>query len=269
MSAARISETAFTVFDLETTGLDTANDRIVELGLARFEPGQPPLRERFLVNPGCPIPKAASDVHRILDVHVRGEPPFATLAPHLAAWFEGGTVLVGYNARRFDARMLQAELERAGRPWQLDPGPLIDVLDIVNWHHRGIRGRKQVEIGVRYDVRPCDGDAHSAAVDAQMTGELLLAMVRHGVVPDDLDALRANLARWAQQIDEEFGRWGPWLYSDRETGRLRLGAGKHVGRHVDDADPDYLAWMLDNGWVENQLVAEAFKDRLAAFGVTP
>ena len=72
-------------FDLETTGTDIGEDRIVQIAVIRVEPDGAEQSFVSLVNPGRSIPAAASAVHGIQDDDVREAPSFAALWPQFIA----------------------------------------------------------------------------------------------------------------------------------------------------------------------------------------
>lgn len=244
----KLTEARLFVFDTETTGIDLENDRIVELGAAYFEGGARLQRRRMLVNPGRPIPPEATAVHHISDDDVKLAPPFAEVGPRFVLHLDGSAlggpapVLSGYNAARFDAPLLNAELARIGSPVRIDPDRVVDPFFFALWHLRSLRSRKLGFVCDRFGVKLVD--AHSAAADAVATGELLLAMVREGLVPDDHEeALEAQRAL-RDLLDLEWERWSYWLYEDRATGVLRMGAGKYCGAPVAEVDPGYFAFLV-------------------------
>ena len=108
------------VVDVDTTGLDPDQDRIVAVSLlkANFKSDgsgdrsrqYEPLKARF--NPGVPIPAEATAVHGIRDLDVRGEPTFAKRAEEVRK-FVGDLPLIGHNVS-FDKAFLSAEFRRAG-----------------------------------------------------------------------------------------------------------------------------------------------------------
>ena len=100
-------------FDLETTGISTSRDRIVQLALIGSDADGSELSYDRLVNPRRPIPYEAQRVHGISDSDVRGEPDFSAIADQVAALIQG-SVLVGHNVRRFDMPMLRNEFLRIG-----------------------------------------------------------------------------------------------------------------------------------------------------------
>lgn len=261
----KLSEARVFVFDTETTGIDLDNDRIVELGAAYFERGARLQRRRMLVNPGRPIPPEATAVHHISDEDVRLASPFAEVGPRFVTHLDGSAlggpapVLCGYNATRFDAPLLNAELARIGSAVRIDPERVVDPFFFALWHLRALRSRKLVFVCERFGVRLVD--AHSAAADAVATGEVLFAMIREGLVPDDHDdALRAQSAL-RELLDLEWERWSYWLYEDRESGVLRMGAGKYCGAPVAEVDPGYFAFLVDKIGDLPEPVREIFAER--------
>ncbi|HSG46952.1 MAG TPA: 3'-5' exonuclease, partial [Longimicrobiales bacterium] len=105
-------------FDLETTGLKVGEDRIVEMALIRVSPQGDVMERVRRFNPGIPIPPEATAVHGITDEDVADEASFAARARALAKLLEGCD-LAGFNIRRFDLPMLEAEFARAGVPFEV------------------------------------------------------------------------------------------------------------------------------------------------------
>jgi CBS domain-containing protein len=103
--------------DTETTGLDTAKARIVQIGALAISRGH--MREGepldLLVDPGIAIPAASSRIHGITSATVRNAPDFATAADRLRS-FVHGRVVVGHSIG-FDLAILEQESKRAGIPW--------------------------------------------------------------------------------------------------------------------------------------------------------
>ncbi|HVJ15056.1 MAG TPA: 3'-5' exonuclease, partial [Polyangiaceae bacterium] len=97
--------------DTETTGRDPEVDNIVEIGCVIWQAGEVVERKSWLVNPGRPIPKEASDVHGIKDEDVKDAPLFGAMV-HEVLELAAGCVPVAYNAE-YDRKMLAAEIARA------------------------------------------------------------------------------------------------------------------------------------------------------------
>ena len=100
-------------FDLETTGVDTARDRIVEISMVKVGvDGQKQVKTRR-INPEMPIPAEATAVHGITDEDVKNEPTFKMKAREIARIFEGCDI-AGFGSSRFDIPMLSEEFSRVG-----------------------------------------------------------------------------------------------------------------------------------------------------------
>jgi CBS domain-containing protein len=104
--------------DTETTGLDPANARIVQIGVIDISNGELKSETAWeqIVDPGTPIPDVASKIHGISDADVSGSPDLATLWPELTERL-GGRVVIGHSIG-FDLSVLHAEARRAGLDWQ-------------------------------------------------------------------------------------------------------------------------------------------------------
>ena len=105
------------VIDSETTGLEPAKARIVEIAAVRLAAGQIDTGTPFrrLVRPGMPIPASAAEFHGISDAAVAEAPAFREMWPELSAYL-GRSVVIGHSVG-FDLAVLKRECERAGIDW--------------------------------------------------------------------------------------------------------------------------------------------------------
>ncbi|MDH5190192.1 MAG: DUF294 nucleotidyltransferase-like domain-containing protein [Gammaproteobacteria bacterium] len=117
------------VLDLETTGLDVKNDRVIQIGATGMQGdtiiGQPQLNH--LLNPGMPIPATSSAIHKIFDQDVVDAPRFIEVAEHLKTAM-AGRVVVGQHIA-FDIAILRHEFARNGLVWH-EP-TILDVSQLV------------------------------------------------------------------------------------------------------------------------------------------
>jgi DNA polymerase-3 subunit epsilon len=219
--------------DCETTGVDPYADRIVEICLHR--PGE--LDMALRINPGVPIPAEASEVHGITDEDVRDAPRFDEIALHVQELVTGA-VLVGYNCRRFDTVLIDAELQRAGQPG-LERGPdgkictpEIDLYALWQRHEeRTLIGAAKRFAGVDLE------NAHSAEADTLVLPQVLAGMVAtFGLSGAGLDELCALcIAEGAVDRDGKFLR--------REDGVIVYNFSQKKGTPVSE-DLGLLRWML-------------------------
>jgi len=248
--AASVSSTAMKLthalvlsLDAETTGTDTSQDRIVELGGVYMQAGAqvgPVLRA--LVDPKKYIPAKATQIHGIRNEDVEGQPQWPVLAARLAVHFDAGPVLCGYNFLEFDGPLIDAENARQGIEWRVPR--CLDPFRWTYWGDRGMTSRKLGAVCEHYGVELPEDRAHTADADALATGQLLMAMVLEGVIPDDVEQAFVEQDRISAFIAREFQRFGRFLYEDRGDGTIRVGLGKHCGSPLAEVDDGYLKWLL-------------------------
>lgn len=208
------TELPLAIVDTETTGTDWAVDRVVEVAVITTEGGIETGRKSWLVNPGVPIPAAASEIHGITNADITNAPRFAEIAVDLAA-FIGEHQCAGYNAR-FDRAMLLAEYLRAGSVpprWTRAGEHWIDVYAWAKAHNPFVKkvdgGHKLGSVADRFGV--AIGTAHRALGDCETTIGVLTELSkvrlhhRSGIdrIPDDIEDLILHQRRI--QADNEAG----------------------------------------------------------------
>ncbi|MFD7654752.1 DEAD/DEAH box helicase [Actinosynnema sp. NPDC059797] len=185
-----VTPTAYAVVDVETTGFAArGRDRIVEVAVVRVSLDGTVLSEwTSLVNPQRPL--AATEVHGITEDDVAGAPPFADLAPTLAAHLDGA-VVVAHNAS-FDLNFLDAEFTRADHPFT--PSATLCTMKLDHHVHRAGR-RKLQDCLTAVGMSATHGAAHRALADAKATADLLRHYLVHA--PDHVRNLVAGIERSA------------------------------------------------------------------------
>lgn len=230
-------------FDLETTGLDIAKDRIVELCYIRVEPNGNEEARSMRINPEMHIPEVASSVHGITDDDVKDCPTFADVAPQLAATFEGCD-LAGFNSNRFDLPLLAEEFMKAGVNIDLSH---VQAIDVQNIYHK-LEKRTLAAAYKFYCGRDLE-NAHSALADTQATYEVLQAQLDHypNDLQNDVDFL-AEFSRMNRNIDFA----GRFVYD--ESGKELINFGKYKGKAIKDVlsrDPGYYSWIMQGDFALN------------------
>ena len=116
---------AIIVFDLETTGLDLVNDRIIQISYIKVYPDGLEERANMFVNPGKSIPSEVSVLTGIYDSDVKDAPTFKELSSSLNEKFKGCD-FAGFNSNHFDIPMLAEEFLRSGIDFDFSRSRLID-----------------------------------------------------------------------------------------------------------------------------------------------
>ena len=158
-------------FDLETTGIDTARDRIVEISMIKIMPDGEEITRTRRLNPCMPIPPEATAVHGITDDDVKDCPTFAQVAKSLEQFIRGCD-FGGFNSNRFDLPVLVEEFLRAGVDVDLKKRKFIDVQNIFHKKEQ----RTLVAAYKFYCDKDLD-DAHSVDADSRATYEVLKAQL--------------------------------------------------------------------------------------------
>lgn len=223
-------------FDLETTGLDFKNDRIVELAFIKVTPRGDVLERERRFNPGIPIPPEATAIHGITDADVAEELPFCRTAKSLVEVLDGCD-LAGFNIRRFDLQMLMKELERCGLELSLEGRRILDVQTIF---HR--EEPRDLSAAARFYLARDHEEAHTALGDIRTSAAVLGAQLRrYEHLPRDLDGLHEYCDQYAP-VRTELERW----FAETAEGRV-FRRGRHRGQSLEAVareTPDYLRWML-------------------------
>lgn len=174
-------------FDTETTGVDVETDRIVSAAVVvQDAPGTRPRVTRWLVNPGVPVPEAATAVHGLTEEHLQRNgrwpaPVMHEIAEELGGQAAAARPLVVMNAP-FDLTLLDRELRRhrassLDRWFETTPLLVLDPRVLDKHLDRYRKGRRTLtDLCAHYGVT-LDG-AHDAAADALASLEVVRAVGR-------------------------------------------------------------------------------------------
>ena len=228
-------------FDLETTGLNIAKDRIIEISAIKIMPnGDQEVKTRRLkpvdeAGNQIPLPKEVSDLTHIQDADLADKPTFKQIAKSLSEWLKGCD-LGGYNSNRFDVPLLAEEFLRADVDIDLRKSKFVDAQVIFN-------KKEQRTLTAAYRFY-CDKElegAHGAEADITATYEVLKAQLdRYPDLQNDIDFLSEYSAH---NNNVDFA--GRFIYNEKMEEIVNFG--KYKGRKVAEVlltDPGYYSWMM-------------------------
>lgn len=236
------------MLDLETTGLSTTDDRIIEIGLIkRLEDGSV---EEFscLVNPEIPIPEDATKIHSITDEMVLDQKLFTEVAEK-AIEFIGDADIGGHNLIRYDLVLFQNELKRVGKP-------LLDVSKRKCYDTLDIYKKKETRTLARthkfYTQKDFKG-AHRAMADAKAALAILdVQLEAYG--EEGLD----SKFEYKEPVDKKnfVDTKGKFIWVDKKA---TFTFGKHKGQTIDTvcgtkSGKGYITWLLKTTGLTEELV---------------
>ncbi len=243
-----------TFFDLETTGTNIVNDRIVEISVVKVVPDGETITKTTRINPTIPIPTETSLIHGIYDEDIKDAPTFKNIAKSLAKFLEGSD-LAGFNILRFDVPVLVEEFLRAGVDFDVSKRKLIDAQRIFH-----MMEKRTLAAAYKFYCGKELTDAHSAEADTLATLAVLEAQVQRydgqsvtdnlgkelGMISNDMDVLHnltsSNMVDLAGRIVKN------------NDGVEVFNFGKHRNKPVEDIlrrEPSYYDWMMNGDFPQD------------------
>jgi len=235
-------------FDLETTGINITQDRILEIAVIKVMPNGEVLRKSNVVNPTVPIPAESTAIHGISEADVKYKPTFKEVAKDYAKFFEGAD-LAGFNILKFDVPMLVEEFLRAGVEFDYSRKKLIDAQKIFH-----LMEKRSLSAAFKFYCGKDMTDAHSAEADTQATLDVLYAQIERyenqdvtdglgkkiGVIKNDMEVLNKLTA---SDLVDLAGR-----ITRNQKGEPVFNFGKHKNKpvlQVFKEEPSYYDWMMN------------------------
>lgn len=224
--------------DLETTGLDIANDRIIEIALIKITTDNNQETYCKRVNPTIPISSESCAITGITDEMVKDEPVFSELAGEIAT-FIGDADLAGYNSNKFDIPVLAEEFLRANADFDMSSRKFIDVQNIFHKMEQ-----RTLSAAFLFYCNKSMENAHNALYDTQVTLDVFKAQLeRYPELSDNVNDLSEFTRAGNQEIADFAGR-----LAKNKQGEVLYNFGKHKGKTVEEvnkSEPGYFGWMLD------------------------
>ncbi len=168
-----LTKAKYVVLDLETTGLSTRYNKIIEFGAVKIEKGSEIGRLDILINPEVKLPKKIVEITNITDEMLVDKPTIKESLPKIVE-FIGDAIIVTHNAN-FDFSFLQEELANAGMP--LLTNPVVDTLALSRYLFPESRRHSLGALCRNLEVRYDEHSAHRADYDAYVLNEVWQPMI--------------------------------------------------------------------------------------------
>jgi DNA polymerase-3 subunit epsilon len=222
-------------FDLETTGINITNDRIVEMAVLKLNPDDSQEEKLWLINPEMPIPAEAAAVHGITDEKVADAPTFKELVAEIST-FIIHCDLAGFNSDRFDIPLLAEEMLRAEYDFDMKNLKTVDVQTIFHKMEQ-----RTLSAALKFYCQQDLTDAHSALADTRATFDVLQAQLeRYAELEPSIDFLSTFTSR------RKSADLAGFIIFNKE-GKECFSFGKHKGKTVDqvlEQEQGYFGWLM-------------------------
>ena len=237
------------ILDLETTGINIASDRIVEIALLKIHPDGNEEERVVRLNPEMPIPEKASMIHGIRDEDVKDAPIFKEVARTLAKFMEGCD-LAGFNSNRFDIPLLAEEFLRADVDIDFKKRKFVDVQAIFHKMEK-----RTLSAALKFYCNKELIQAHQAMSDVKATYEVLQAQLdlyqnvefedQNGKKSIPIENSIEKLSEFSS-YDRNVDYMGRIVYNDDNVAVFNFG--KNKGMPVEKVlkeQPGYYGWIMN------------------------
>ena len=223
-------------FDLETTGVNVSNDRIVEISILKIFPNGNKESKTWLVNPEIPIPLEASNIHGITNDIVKDEPNFKIIASDVKSMINNCD-LAGFNSNKFDIPLLAEELLRSKIDFSLEN---ILTIDVQNIFHK--MEQRTLSAAYKFYCGKSLENAHSSKADTLATFEVLESQIeKYDDLKGDVGFL-SDFSSRGKNVDLA----GFIKYNKDDLPCFSFG--KHKDKTVDyvlENESGYFGWLLN------------------------
>ena len=223
-------------FDLETTGLNVAKDRVLEISILKVFPNGNKESKTWMVNPEIPIPPKTIPIHGITDEKVANEPTFKQLSRDIYSMIKESD-LAGFNSDRFDIPLLAEEMLRAGIDVDFKKHLTVDVQTIFHKMEK-----RNLSAAYKFYCGKDLNNAHSAEADTNATYEVLKSQInKYDELENDISKL-STFSKRQKSVD-----FAGFIILDEDRDAA-FNFGKHKGKKVIEVferEPGYFSWLLN------------------------
>lgn len=224
------------VFDGEFTGLDTENDRLIELSILKLFPDGTRIVKTRRFNPGIPSKQEAIEIHGITDEILANEQPFSKYAKNILELIIGCDIAY-YGGNMIDAKFLNNEFSRAGIIWDYSDVNFIDIGNIYK-----IKEPRDLKTAVQFYCNKEHEGAHGAEADTLATFDVLEAQLeKYEDMPTDIKEL-ALLSNFGKPVLDLSGK-----FTTDDNGEILINFGPPKGQRAKD-NISYLEWMASKNF---------------------
>ena len=236
------------IFDLEATGTNITQDRIIEIAVIKMMPNGEVIRKTDLINPTIPILPESTAIHGISIEDVKDKPTFKDVAREYLRFFEGAD-LAGFSVLKFDIPMLVEEFLRVGLEFDYSRKKIIDAQKIFH-----LMEKRTLSAAYRFYLSRELANSHTAEADTEATMEVLLAQIERYEGQPVTDGLNNKIGEIKNDVEtlSKLTSSGMVDLAGRmvlnNKGQEIFNFGKHKNQvitSVSKEDTAYFEWMMN------------------------
>ncbi len=239
-------------FDLETTGINITEDRIVEITIAKLMPNYEKKIFTKRINPTIPIPKEVSLIHGIYEEDIKNAPKFKMVAKEIYSFLEGCD-LAGFNILKFDIPLLIEEFIRVGIDFKLEKNNIIDVQKIFH-----LMEKRTLTAAYKFYCKKELLNAHSSMADTMATLEILESQIEKYEGKSVIDQNGKHICDFKNDVNSlnsiSFSKKmidfaNRMVYNNE--GIPVFNFGKYKGKPIKEIlikDPSYYSWLMKSSF---------------------
>jgi DNA polymerase-3 subunit epsilon len=234
--------------DVESTGLDIKNDRIIEFAAVLFQfdsKQEPVLLEQYqtLIQPNCKVPEIIQNMTQIKDSDLKQAPTFDQVSNKIQSFLRKSKFWVGHNLIKFDLPLLQHEFERYSDKLNSEGVQMFDTCQIFKEHEKRYTLRDAFQFYVPNSVNQDSKTNHRALQDSLMTMNVFAVQRQRYTLDSKIQERENKKEEKVYKFDKE----GKFIW---KNGKALIAFGKYKDKELqevitkDKRGKSYFEWVL-------------------------
>lgn len=240
-------------FDIESTGLDIINDKIIEISILKIDSDKKEKINTFRINPGIPIPPESSEIHGIFDRDVKKCPKFYELGEKIKSIINNCD-LGGFNILKFDLPLLIEEFNNNNVKFSTKNLNIIDVQKIFH-----LMEKRNLTSAYKFYCKKHLKNSHNSFSDTMASYEVFIQQLKQYNLKEVTDLRGNRIGKITNDIDKISQVLNQNMIDFQGrlikiNGNAVFNFGKHKGKLVKEilkSNPEYYNWIIKGNFSKN------------------